>query len=150
MAHALRLPNFVLQRATRREQEYNERQWSAVKSLQSPTWLKEIYDRISGLAALEENWDSYGGLPVAPRAISTIRVVLSNLDIEDMPRPHVGAIADGGIGLHWRVADRDLEIEVEPNGEVHFLKTRVGTEPNSVDVHTWEDAQAVMYWVLGK
>jgi hypothetical protein len=150
MAHALRLPNFVFQRAVRREQEYNGRQWSPVKSLQSPTWLKEIYDRISGLAALEENWDSYGGLPVAPKAISMIRVVLSNLDIEDMPRPHVAAIPDGGIGLHWRVADRDLEVEVEPNGDIHFLKTVVGAEPNSADVDSWEDAQAVMYWVLGR
>jgi hypothetical protein len=112
--------------------------------------LKEIYDRISGLSALEENWDSDGGLPVAPKAISMLRVVLSNLDIEDMPRPHVAAIPDGGVGLHWRVADRDLEVEVEPNGDIHFLKTRVGAEPNSVDVHSWEDAQAVMNWVLGK
>jgi len=150
MAHALSLPQFLGKERPRRDQDTNRSQWYGVRSLQSPTWLKEIYDRISGLAALKENWDSYGGLPVAPQAISMIRVVLSNLDIEDMPRPHVAAIPDGGVGLHWRVADRDLEVEVEPNGDIHFLKTSVGTEPNSVDVHSWEDAQAVMYWVLGK
>lgn len=150
MAQALRLPNFGSNRPLRREQEYSGRQWSTVKSLQSPAWLKEIYDRISELSSLKENWDSYGGLPVAPKAILTVRVVLSNLDIEDMPRPHVAAIPDGGIGLHWRVADRDLEVEVEPNGDIHFLQTNVGREPSSVTVRNWEDAQLVLNWVLGK
>jgi len=150
MAQALRLPNFGVQRILRREQEYNGRQWSPVKSLQSPAWLKETYDRITSLADLKENWDSYGGLPVAPKAISRARFLLSNLDVEDMPRPHVAAIPDGGVGLHWRVADRDLEVEVEANGDVHFLRTNAGKEPKSVDVHSWSGAQAVLDWVLGK
>ena len=65
MAHALRLPNFGMGRPLRREEEYNRRQWSEVRGLQTPAWLKEVYDRISALAELEENWDSHGGLPVA-------------------------------------------------------------------------------------
>jgi len=151
MAQALRLPNLGLKRSLRRDEEYNHRQWSPVRSLQSPTWLKEIYDRISSLAKLEENWDSYGGLPVALGAASMIRVLLSNLDIEDMPRPHVAAIPDGGIGLHWRVAGRDLEIEVEPNGNsVHILRTNVGGEPIAGDVQTLKDAQDALDWVLGR
>lgn len=150
MAQALRLPNFGIPRVSRREQEYDRRQWSAIKSLQSPTWLKETYDRIAELGALQENWDSYGGLPAAPKAISVARYILSNLDIEDLPRPNVAAIADGSVGLHWRIANRDLEIEVESTGEVHFLKTKIGEEPESVDVRTWTDAQLVLDWVLGK
>ena len=150
MAQALRLPNLAGHRTMRGDREYNGRQWSPVRSLQSPAWLKEIYDKISDLESLKENWDSYGGLPVAPKAISIARVVLSNLDIEEMPRPHIAAIPDGGVGLHWRVADRDLEIEVEPGGDIHFLQTNVGKEPNSSDVRTLEDAQALLDWVLGK
>jgi hypothetical protein len=99
---------------------------------------------------LEQNWDSYGALPVAPGAISIVRMVLSNLIIEGMPKPHVAAIPDSGIGLHWRIADRDLEIEVEANGEVHFLKTNLGQEPIHGDVQTLKDAQNVLDWVLGK
>lgn len=150
MAQALRLPNFGVQRTLRPEQEYNGRQWLPVKSLQSPAWLKETYDRITDLAKLAPNWDSYGGLPAEPRAISAAGLLLSNLDIEDMPRPHVAAIPDGGVGLHWRVAERDLEIEIEANGDIHFLRTTVGTEPCSEKVRSWEDAQLVLNWVLGK
>jgi hypothetical protein len=150
MAHALQLSNLGLKRSLRRDGEYNRRQWSPVRSLQSPTWLKEIYDRISSLAKLEENWDSYRGLPVALGAASTIRVLLSNLDIENMPRPHVAAIPDGGIGLHWRVGKRDLEIEVEPNGKsVHLLRTNVGGQSIADDARTPKDVQDALDWVLG-
>jgi hypothetical protein len=151
MAQALHIPNFFGLKRSRTDQESNRRQWSGVKSLQSPTWLKEVYDRISEIKKLEENWDSYGGLPVSLAAAAMIRVLLSNLDIEDMPKPHVAAIPDGGIGLHWRVAGRDLEIEVEPNGNsVHCLRTNVGEEPIAGDVQTLKDAQDALDWVLGR
>jgi hypothetical protein len=150
MAQALRLPNLVGRRRSRQDQESDLRQWSGVKSLQSPAWLKEIYDRISTLEKLEENWDSYGGLPVAAAAISRVRVLLSNLDIEDMPTPHVAPLPDGGVGLQWRVAGRDLEIEIEPNGETHYLQTKVGTESVAGDVRSLSQAQSALDWVLGR
>lgn len=150
MAQALHVPNLIDLRRSRQDQFSNRRQWSGVKSLQSPAWLKEIYDRISALKTLEENWDSYGGLPVAEMAIKGLRVLLSNLDIEDMPTPHVAPLPDGGIGLHWRVGSRDLEIEVEPNGEVHYLQTNIGEEPIPGDVRSLPEAQNALDWVLGK
>src|SRR5450432_4780371 len=143
------LPNFGVQRSLRREQEYTGRQWSPVKSLQSPAWLKETYDRIQQLASLQRNWDSYDGAPIPPKAISMAGFLLSNLDVEDMPRPHVAAIPDGGVGLHWRIANRDIEIEVESSGEIHFLRTTVGTDPCPANVRTWE-AQLQLNWVLGR
>ena len=150
MAQALRLPSLGVAPKARRNKDYNRPQWSPVRSLQSPAWLKEIYDRISALAQLKENWDSYGGLPVTAGAISGTRVLLSNLDVEDMPRPHVAPIPDGGIGLHWRVADRDLEIEIEANGTMRYLKTQVGGDSIDGSVGGFPEAQLVLDWVLGR
>jgi hypothetical protein len=150
MAHALRLPYFLGQERPRRDEDANRSQWYGVRSLQFPAWLKEIYDRISDLKKLEENWDSYGGLPVADVAISRIRVLLSNLDIEDMPTPHVAPLPDGGIGMHWRVGARDLEIEVEADGSIHYLQSIIGGESVPGDAHTLPEAQCALDWVLGK
>jgi hypothetical protein len=147
MAQALQLPDLLGLKRSRQDRASNRRQWSEVKSLQSPAWLREIYDRISDLKKLEHNWDSYGALPVADGAISSIRVLLSNLDIDDMPTPHVAPLPDGGVGLHWRVGSRDLEIEVEPNGAAHYLQTIVGGESISGDP---TEAQNALDWVLGK
>ena len=150
MAQALQFPNLFGLERSRQDQDSNRRQWSGVKSLQSPAWLKETYDRISALKTLEENWDSYGGLPVAEGAISTPRVVLSNLDIEDMPKPHVAPLPDGGSGLHWRLGDRDVEIEVESNGAIHFLRTTLGHDSTPGDARSLKDVQDVLDWALGK
>jgi hypothetical protein len=150
MAYTLQFPNLFGLERSRQDQDSNRRQWSGVKSLQSPAWLKETYDRISALKTLEENWDSYGGLPVADVAISRIRVLLSNLDIEDMPTPHVAPLPDGGIGMHWRVGVRDLEIEVEADGSIHYLQSIIGGESVPGDAHTLPEAQCALDWVLGK
>lgn len=150
MAQALHLPNLSGLKRSRQDQDSNRRQWSGVKSLQSPAWLKEIYDRISALKTLEENWDNNGGLPVADGAVSSIRIMLSNLDIEDMPTPHMAPLPDGGIGLHWRVGARDLEIEVQPNGAIHYLQTNVGGESVPGNVRSLSEAQGALDWVLGK
>lgn len=150
MAQALHLPSFLALKQSRHEQQPNRRQWSGVRSLQSPTWLKEIYDRISALEALKENWDSHGGLPMADGATAMIRVVLSKLDIEDMPKPHIAPLPDGGIGLHWRVVDRDLELEVESSGEVHALRGAVGGDSKPYDVLSLQDVQGHLDWVLGR
>ena len=149
MAHALSLPDFAMARP-RREEEYNRRQWSEVRGLQTPAWLKEVYDRISTLADLKENWDSHGGLPVAAGAISRTRILLSNLMLEDLPKPHVAPVPEGSVGLHWRVARRDLEIEVGADGAVHYLKTYVGGDSSDGDVCGFKDAQDVLDWVLGR
>lgn len=150
MAHALRLPSLAMRRQVRRDEEYNLRQWSEVRSLQHPAWLKEIYDRLSAIDQLEHNWDSCGAHPPSLDAGVAARVLLSNLSIEEMPKPHVAPIPDGGIGLHWRIAERDLEIEVDRSGEVHALQTVVGQEPSSLEISTLRAAQNALDWVLGK
>jgi len=149
MAQAIQLPSLGMARPTHREEEPNRRQWSPVKSMESPVWLREAYDRISALAALKNNWDTYGGLPVASRAILGARVLLSNLDLEGFPKPHLAPIPDGGIGLHWRILGRDLEIEVEASGVVRYLKTHVGGESTDGEVRSLQDAQEALNWVLG-
>jgi hypothetical protein len=150
MAQALHIPSFFGLKRSRQDRESNRRQWSEVKSLQSPAWLKEIYDRISDLKNLDQDWDGNGGLSVTDSAIKSIRVLLSRLDIEDMPTPHVAPIPDGGIGLHWRVGSRDLEIEADPSGAVHYLHTIIGGEPVFADANSLAEAQNALDWVLGQ
>lgn len=148
MADAIRLPHFAMW--VRRDEQHNLRQWSEVRSLQRPVWLKEVYDRISAVGQLGPNWDSYGGLPASLHAMVTLRVLLSNLSVDDLPKPHVAAVPDGGIGLHWRIATRDLELEVDSKGGIHALETSVGGDPTPREIQTLKQAQHSLDWVLGK
>jgi len=150
MAQALQIPNLGRVRPLRREDD-QRRQWSPVRALDFPDWFKEAFDRISELGKLQEGWDSFGALPVSSGAISRARLLLSNLQVEDLPRPHIAAIPDGSVGLHWRVAERDLEIEVEPSGSLHCLRTVVGKGPmEPEDVHNFSEVQHALNWIIGR
>lgn len=39
-----------------------------------------------------------------------------------MPMPHFAPVSGGGIQLEWRRQNRELELEILPNGEIAFLK----------------------------
>src|SRR5438874_2082228 len=127
MAHALELPR-TGQRGSKSDSAFtNSKQWVRVKDLGSPPWLKEICDRINEVSLLPSGWDTHSASPVATRASSHARILISNLNLEDFPRPSVSAIADGGIGFHWRLGQRDLELEITSDGEILFLKTPLDT-----------------------
>ena len=153
MAQALRVPSFFGVRDRRGESRLQDapRQWSPVRSLQSTPWLREVYDRLIELSRLRVNWDSYGGRPVRAEALVRARKLLSNLQVGDFPMPHVSPVPDGGLVFHWRVADRDLEIEIEPNGTIRFLRTELpALQMEDGEVESLARAQEIVEWLLAR
>jgi hypothetical protein len=47
--------------------------------------------------------------------------LLTFLEWDDLPVPQIGPVPGGGIQIEWHVAERELAIEVLPNGSVEFL-----------------------------
>ena len=143
MAQALHLTNFFELKRSRQDQESNRRQWSGVKSLQSPSWLKEIYDRISALETLEENCETGLRRPACSRWGRPRRFgsCCQNWTLRTCPRLTSRPFRTGASDSIRRVGIRDLEIEVDPNGEVYYLDTIVGGEPVPGDVRTLGDAE---------
>jgi hypothetical protein len=90
--------------------------------------LRPTLERLAGFAALGRNWDSYGGLPSAPRAISTATELLVLL-ADHLPEleptrivPYaVVPVADGGVQLEWRGRRSEVEVEVGPGGAIDWL-----------------------------
>ena len=65
--------------------------------------------RLDNLAALAENWDSYGAKPVAPESIATMRSVVAELHAQGAPKPHVYPTPDGGVQCEWRGIDGEIK-----------------------------------------
>ena len=115
-------------------------QWSRVVSLIDRGWVTCMYDRLSSL-----------GSAVQPSALRAAHFFLSNADGSSLPEPLIAALPDGGIGFHWRVHDRDLEIEATAEGQLLFLKTPVGNLSGMVDGEVFLDnAQNILDWVTGR
>lgn len=62
--------------------------------------------RLNELQALSVGWDSYGGLPLTDEAAETLR------------RINIVPSSDGGAQIEMHVGGADIEIEVEPDGQI--------------------------------
>lgn len=102
-----------------------------VTFLDAGSWVSEVFRALTEMEALPPNWDSYGSPPPHPSALRTARQFLAGVPAVGIPAPKVTAVPGGGVGLHWRVAERDLEIEFLPDGKAEFLKSVGGDESSS-------------------
>jgi hypothetical protein len=102
----------------------------AVETLQQEidATLAPTLQRIAGFAALEPDWDSYGGKPTAPEAIrataSVVQLVVSAFEpfVGEKATPFwVSPLPNGGVQIEWRSEKADLEIEVGPRGDLGYL-----------------------------
>ena len=88
-------------------------------------------DTLDELAALREDWDSYGATPPTALAISLAHGILANVaerhaDIADeQALPWATApLADGGVQFEWRGPGGALEVEIGPDGALSYLVER--------------------------
>lgn len=116
--------------------EYATQQWTEIKLLRKASaWVPACLEKISEYAQLPQNWDSYGSDPISGEAIKTALRFLAEGPMELVPEPSVSPVPGGGLGFHWRVDSRDLELEFLPNGTIKSLKTR---RPGSGEIETEE------------
>src|SRR5258708_21753069 len=99
-------------------------QWSEIKLLEDASpWVLSCVGKISELSKLPQNWDGYGSNPISKDALKMALRFLAESPIDLMPEPSVSPVPGGGLGFHWRVESRDLELEFLPDGTVEYLKT---------------------------
>ncbi len=155
MAEAMRIPMFSGVRSSRkgwaRDRDDAQRQWSSIKTLDSPAWLREAYDNLLQISTLADNWDKCGGAQIATPALQLARRLLSQVPSGDLPKPHIIPLPSGGIGFHWRVNSRDLEVQVDQHGTISYLMTALGEQDQMKDgcLNRVEDAQDLLSWVIG-
>ena len=83
---------------------------------------QELSDRLEHLAQLPQNWDSYGGLPISPKAVEQAKAILREviaLGGKDFPLPFIGPSGDGTLVLEWKT----------PAGQELILDIPLGEEP---------------------
>lgn len=86
--------------------------WATEKKTE-PAWKAVTEKAFAKLTTLEEDWDSYGGLPIDPANIIAARLVLDQIMKHDTPPPHVTPMSCGSVQLEWSMKGVDLEIEIE-------------------------------------
>jgi len=101
--------------------------------------------RLDELAALPEDWDSYGAPALSPTSIQVARTLLAALSgapalrdgIEVNPI-HIAPLPVGGVQLEWTGPRADLEVEIDPDGRLAYLFV-----DRSGEQHTFTEAEDV-------
>jgi len=126
-------------------------QSTEVSFLDADSWVTDVFQRLTELESLRTNWDSYGSEPPQPSALRTARQFLTQIPSTGIPAPTVTAVPGGGVGLHWRLGDRGLEVEFLPDGQTEFLKS-FGTDDSSVEegsLNPREIQRPLWKWLVG-
>jgi hypothetical protein len=105
-----------------------------------PEWLVNARNRLTRLASLPHNWDGEGGSSPQPQAIrSAERVLVAIETYRRLPPVHIGPSSSGGLGLEWRHENRDLDLDISPDGSIEYLKSiKAGAR---FDVEDMEDGE---------
>jgi hypothetical protein len=90
--------------------------------------LRKVISRLRELSELDANWDSYGAKPMtaqaATAAIELVSDLLDNCHEIDPKRFNpwmIAPLADGGVQLEWRLDSSAVEVEIDPDGKLHYL-----------------------------
>jgi hypothetical protein len=125
--------------------------WNRVTRYEDNPWLPEAREVITRLECLPEGWDSYGSNPIQSIAAKNAIQFLFAIPPSLVPAPHISPVPGGGIGFHWRISGRDLEVECKPDGTIEALQSFVDAEEESKEltIPAEKDWHSIIRWVAG-
>lgn len=107
-----------------------------------PTWLRETITKITNLATLQEDWDSYGALPIDRGSITKACEYICYLaGYVSVDSPAVAGTPDGHIGFSWDKGSWSLDAKILPDGRIEYVYLDERDATNDLDTTTrsWSD-----------
>ena len=104
--------------------------------------LYQLQDAINGYVYLQQNWDSYDAAPISATAIKVALKVLNQLNRTDIfstgVEVNVFPMRDGGIQFEFDADDLCAELEVNKEGQVHFVLFNEDSKAVEKDIPYYE------------
>ena len=80
--------------------------------------MKQLLMKLNELAALPNDWDTYGASRITQKAIDAATIFLNVLYIDDGFRPQIVPTSRGGLQFEWHQNGYDIEIEFDADGVI--------------------------------
>jgi len=103
---------------------------------------------VAALRRLEANWDSYGAPTISAEALQSATLVLQLVDALQPGSGHIAPVSGGGVQISWRRGDRELELEVLPDGSALYLAAEGDTTEEGEIALDQDALRALVRWLL--
>lgn len=90
--------------------------------------MQEVFKKLDSFKLLEENWDSYGALPIDPDCIERAKSFLLAIGVLFTPPLWPCPTSHGGVQFEWNHNGKDLEIAFEPEGALGIFYTDTSSD----------------------
>lgn len=84
--------------------------------------LLQILDKLSTISRLPQGWDDMRAKEITYVVLSTaLRIVSFLATHPSFTPPQIFPLPDGGMQIEWHIDNNDLEIEIDPIGNLYVL-----------------------------
>lgn len=100
-------------------------QWQPDVSV-ADDWFEVALRKLQELPLLPVNWNTYTGPRIAQDAVSATAFLLALVQSigPNTIAPFIAPTSEGYVHVKWNRDDSDMEIDVEPSGELHYTLYR--------------------------
>jgi hypothetical protein len=112
-------------------------------------WQLNSIKKVLSYKSLNQNWDSYGSPGLAKCTVQAALSFLIDIPFSSLPMPRIVPVSGGGLQFEWVSGERELEVEVRPEGSIEILKVVNGLplddEGESIVA---SDIKPIFYWLF--
>ena len=112
-------------------------------------WQLSAIKKVLGYRNLAENWDSYGSPTFGNVAIRSAIDFLLAIPYLGLATPRIVPVSGGGVQFDWINGQRELEIEVRPDGSIDILKVENGIplDDETEELYSRPSIQQMFAWL---
>jgi hypothetical protein len=110
----------------------------------------DVAARLEELKALRDGWLNGQGIALVPAGLDWLAVEIKARYPEQLPRPYVYPVAEGGVRLEWSIAPHEVSMEIDlslKSGEWHAFNLETDIDQsrtlNLDDGSSWD-------WMIGR
>lgn len=94
------------------------RRTAATTQPQNPIWLESVAEQLLDVLVLSDDWDGPGSRAPSEETVQVVLAVMYEIAKSTTQAPKLAPVPDGSLQLVWYAGGIELEITIEPSGEV--------------------------------
>jgi hypothetical protein len=87
-------------------------------------WLYSALTQVWQIEHSGENLPGVGDFRISEVAATRARIILSMIDLVELPPPHVAPVSGGGMSIAWTIGPKEVKYSVYPDGVAMYFQVQ--------------------------